>query len=74
MNDGDGMVGAMCMDLGTGQVPYHMAADALAVGSLVELIPDFQPLPTPISAIYSSGRLVPARVRAVLDLFETPLG
>ena len=69
VNDGEGMVVAIREGLGIGQVPDYMVDDALARGELVEVLPSCRPPAMPISAVYPSGRLVPPRVRAALELF-----
>ncbi len=45
--------------------------DELARGALVAVLPDSKPAPMPISAVVPSGRLVPPRVRVLLDALET---
>jgi LysR family transcriptional regulator, regulator for bpeEF and oprC len=70
VNDGEGMVEAARLGLGVCQLPDHMVADELARGSLVELLPSCRPEPVPISVVYPSGRLLPARVRVALDALE----
>lgn len=70
VNDGEGMVIAAAQGLGITQVPDYMAREALAAGTLVEVLPSCRPAPMPISAVLPSGRLVPPRVRAVLDALK----
>lgn len=67
VNDGEGMIAAARMGLGLAQLPDHMVAGALARGELVEVLPSCRPEAVPISAVYPSGRMVPARVRVLLD-------
>lgn len=71
VNDGEGIVAAALLGLGLAQVPDNMVRDELADGRLVELLPEHRPESMPISAVVPSGRLVPPRVRALLDLLET---
>jgi DNA-binding transcriptional LysR family regulator len=70
VNDGEGMVQAACLGLGIAQLPDYMVQAELAAGALVELLPSCRPAPQPISAVYPSGRLLPPRVRAVLEVFD----
>lgn len=70
VNDGDGMVAAAREGLGLTQIPDYMAADELAAGLLVEVMADRRPPPMPISAVLPSSRLVPPRVRLVLDMLQ----
>lgn len=49
------------------QVPrYHVAAD-LAAGTLVEILADFPPSPTPVSLLYPQNRQLAPRVRVFID-------
>jgi len=70
VNDGDGMVAAAAQGLGLTQVPDYMAADELARGALVEVMSALRPAPMPISAVMPSLRLMPPRVRVVLDALQ----
>jgi DNA-binding transcriptional LysR family regulator len=70
VNDGDGMVAAAREGLGLTQIPDYMAADELAAGQLVEVLVDKRPPPMPISAVLPSSRLVPPRVRLLLDTLQ----
>ncbi|HSN34379.1 MAG TPA: LysR family transcriptional regulator [Ideonella sp.] len=70
VNDGEGMVEAVCLGLGLGQLPNYMVEDQIADGRLVELLPSCRPPPQAISAVYPSGRLVPPRVRVVLERLD----
>lgn len=67
VNDGEGLIVAARLGLGLVQLPDYFIDDDLARGDLVELLPASRPEPTPISAVYPSGRLVPARVRVTLE-------
>ena len=73
INDGDGMVAAACLGMGLVQLPDYMVADQLARGELLEVLPSCRPEAQPISAVVPSGRLVPARVRVLLEALK-PLG
>ncbi|HZW76290.1 MAG TPA: LysR family transcriptional regulator [Caldimonas sp.] len=71
VNDGEGMVAAATMGLGLAQIPDYIAADELARGAVVEVMASFRPAAMPISAVVPSSRLLPPRVRVVLDVLET---
>lgn len=73
INDGEGMVAAARLGMGIVQLPDYMVASELARGELVELLSSCRSEAQPISAVYPSGRLVPARVRVLLDALK-PLG
>ena len=68
VDDGDVLVRAAVLGMGIGQVPHYMVADALADGELVELLPTLRPPAMPIAAVMPSARMVPSRVRALLEL------
>jgi DNA-binding transcriptional LysR family regulator len=70
VDDGEAIVRAAVLGLGIGQVPHYMVASELERGTLIELLPSFRPTAMPIWAVMPSGRLAPARVRALLDLLE----
>lgn len=67
VSDGEAMVQAAVHGMGLVQVPDYIAQDALARGELVELLSSLRPPPMPISAVYPSQRLLPPRVRVVLE-------
>jgi DNA-binding transcriptional LysR family regulator len=55
------------LGLGLLQVPrYHIEPD-FAAGTLVEVLPDFPPSPTPISLLYPHSRQLSPRVRVFID-------
>ncbi|MCK7498022.1 MAG: LysR substrate-binding domain-containing protein [Comamonadaceae bacterium] len=56
VDDGQGIVAALCADLGLCQLPGYMVADEIADGRLVELLPERRPPPLPIGVIHPSGR------------------
>jgi LysR family transcriptional regulator, regulator for bpeEF and oprC len=70
VNDGDGMVAAAVLGLGITQIPDYMVADELARGALVEALEGQRPAAMPISAVVPSLRLMPPRVRLVLDALQ----
>lgn len=55
------------LGLGLIQVPrYHAAAD-LAAGTLVEVLRDYPPTPSPVSLLYPHNRQLSPRVRVFID-------
>jgi DNA-binding transcriptional LysR family regulator len=70
VDGGDAIVSAAILGMGIGQVPHYMVTEPLARGELVELLPSMRPLAMPIAAVMPSARMVPTRVRALLDLIE----
>jgi LysR family transcriptional regulator for bpeEF and oprC len=61
------MARAAELGLGIAQLPDYMVTRQLAAGTLVELLPGCRPPSTPIHAVMPANRMVPARVRAILD-------
>jgi DNA-binding transcriptional LysR family regulator len=70
VNDTEGLVEAVQLGLGLCQLPDYAVERELASGTLVELLPSCRPESMPISVVYPSGRLVPARVRAAVDALD----
>lgn len=66
-NDGEAMVEAARLGLGVAQLPNYMVDDEIARGRLVELLRRHRPPAMPIHAVIPANRLVPARVRVLLD-------
>lgn len=54
--------------MGLVMVLGYQAAAQLAGGSLVRVLRDFEPEPLPVQAVYATGRLLPAKVRAFVEL------
>jgi DNA-binding transcriptional LysR family regulator len=46
----------------------YQAAEALATGRVAEVLTDFAPPPRPIHIVHDAGRLVPAKLRAFLEM------
>lgn len=67
LGDGEALVEAACSGLGLVQVPDYMAADAIGAGHAVEVLEKYRPVPLPINIVYPASRLVPPRVRVLID-------
>lgn len=74
VDGGDAIVHAVVLGMGIGQVPHYMVTELLARGELVELLPTMRPPAMPIAAVMPSARMVPSRVRALLELIERSAG
>ena len=70
VSDTEALGSAALLGLGVCQLPDYVVQDELARGKLVEVLPAHRPPPMPLSAVMPSGRLVPPRVRVVLDALE----
>jgi LysR family transcriptional regulator, regulator for bpeEF and oprC len=71
LDDGEAMARAAALGLGLTQLPNYMATDALAAGHLQEVLPQLRPPAMPIQAVMPGNRLIPARVRVLLDVLQT---
>ncbi|MFT9256929.1 MAG: LysR family transcriptional regulator [Acetobacter sp.] len=63
----DTSAAAARLGLGLVQAPRYRFAGDFAQGTLVEVLADFQPAPTPISVLYPSNRQLSPRVRVFVD-------
>lgn len=70
VSDGDAVAAAALLGLGLIQLPDYMVRDELDCGRLIEVLPGLRPGPTVISAVYPSSRLVPRRVRVLLEALD----
>lgn len=70
VNETEGLLEALKLGLGLCQVPDLLVADELARGEIVEVLPSCRPEPMPISIVYPSGRLLPARVRVAIKALD----
>jgi LysR family transcriptional regulator for bpeEF and oprC len=74
LDDGEGMAEAARLGLGLTQVPHYMAEHALEHGTLVEVLGSFRPPPQPVSVVWPGNRLMPARVRVLIDALAAARG
>lgn len=70
VNEGEAMAEAARLGLGLCQLPDYMVDREIARGELVEVLPGCHPEPLPISVVVPSARLLPARVRAAIDVLD----
>jgi DNA-binding transcriptional LysR family regulator len=67
VNGAESFVAAARLGFGLIQVPrYHVAQD-LARGTLISVLPDCPPSPTPVSLLYPRNRQLSPRVRVFID-------
>ena len=72
LGDGEAMVEAAAAGLGLAQAPDYMMFDALSSGRVVEVLSKYRPAPLAINVLYPSSRMVPPRVRALIDALTEP--
>jgi DNA-binding transcriptional LysR family regulator len=71
VSDTEALGTAALLGMGLTQLPDYIVQDEVARGKLVAVLPDHQPAPMPISAVMPSGRLVPPRVRVLLEALDS---
>ena len=67
VNNSDTMAELARMGLGLIQAPRYRLRRDLAEGTLVEVLPDTPPSPTPLSVLYPQNRQMSPRLRAFID-------
>lgn len=67
VNNSDTMADLARLGFGLAQAPRYRFADDLASGMLVEVLADYPPSPTPLSALYPQNRQLALRLRVFLD-------
>ena len=56
---------------GIGLLPLMVASDAVKAARMVQVLPDWAPLPVPVHALYPANRYLTPKVRAFIDLALT---
>lgn len=67
VNNSDTMTDLARLGFGLIQAPRYRLERDLEQGALVEVLPDYPPSPTPLTALYPQNRQTSARVRVFLD-------
>lgn len=70
-NNGDAAIGHVLAGGGITPVLSYQVAEHLRAGTLVQVLTDYAPPPSPIQAVFPTTRFMPGKVRAFLDLAET---
>jgi len=66
-NDGSAIISVARDGAGIAQMMSYQVAADIAAGTLTPALAEFAPHPLPVHAVYPGGRLLPAKVRALLD-------
>jgi DNA-binding transcriptional LysR family regulator len=66
-NDGAAVIGVARDGGGVAQMMSYQVAADLAATTLTSALQDYAPHPLPVHAVYPGGRLLPAKVRVLLD-------
>ncbi len=67
VNGAESLVAAARLGLGLIQVPRYHVEDDLKRGTLVAVLPNYPPSPTPVSLLYPRNRQLSPRVRVFID-------
>ncbi|KPH08629.1 LysR family transcriptional regulator [Rhizobium acidisoli] len=73
VNAAESYISAARMGLGIIQIPRYHAEKDLAEGTLIHVLKDFPPTPTPVSVLYPRNRQLSPRVRVFIDWLVTVL-
>ena len=72
VNSTEGVRAAILSGLGIGMVPvWHFVDREIELGRLRILLPEYEPAPHPIHAVYPTRRFVAPKLRAMLDYLAT---
>ncbi len=69
-NNGDVLVDAAVAGAGLVLQPTFIASEALGSGKLVIVLPDLEPKPLGLYAVYAHRKLLPHKVRSFIDFLE----
>jgi len=67
VNGADNYAAMAKLGFGLVQVPRYRIKDELADGTLVEVLPQHPPMPSPVSLLYPRNRQLSPRVRVFMD-------
>jgi DNA-binding transcriptional LysR family regulator len=70
LGDGEGLVEAARLGLGLAQLPDYFVREEIARGDLVEVLRAARPAALPVSIVYPGARLLPRRVRVLIDALQ----
>jgi DNA-binding transcriptional LysR family regulator len=72
VNSTEGVRAAILSGLGIGMVPvWHFVDREIETGRLRVLLPEHEPAPHPIHAVYPTRRFIAPKLRAMLDHLAT---
>lgn len=74
LNDIETQLLAARAGMGITRLLSYQVADDLASGSLVRLLPEYEPLPLPVQLVANKAQLMPSKVRAFWDYAYQQLG
>ncbi|EKE75506.1 LysR family transcriptional regulator [Gallaecimonas xiamenensis] len=66
-NSGEALRSAAVAGMGILLQPYELISDEIKTGHLIRLLPDYEPPPRTLHALYASDRQMPPKLRSFLD-------
>ncbi len=72
-NDHDAIKGMILQGGGVSVLPTYAIKEELTLGTLIKLLPDYQPVSFPISILYPKREHIPAKTRAFVNFLKTTL-
>ena len=73
-NNGDVLVEAAIAGAGIAIQPSFIAGDALAGGKLIQVLPEYEPDPLGLYAVYAHRKLLASKVRCFIDFIDGYFG
>lgn len=73
LNDTEATLVAVRAGFGVGRALSYQVADDLAAGTLVRLLPGYEPAPLPVHLVVSSARYMAPKLRALLEFLAARL-
>lgn len=67
------LVEAACAGLGIANLPKFMIKDAITAGALVPVLPDWEPSPVEMTALWQKDRITARLIKAIVSDFEEAL-
>jgi DNA-binding transcriptional LysR family regulator len=67
------LVDAARAGLGIANLPDFLIEDALAIGALVPVLPDWKPSPVEMTALWQRDRITGRLIKAIVSAFEEAL-
>jgi DNA-binding transcriptional LysR family regulator len=69
-NNGHALREALLANVGVAVTPDFLASDVLRDGTVRAILPEYEPMPFDINAVYLSNRMVSTKVRAFVDYMQ----
>lgn len=74
VNDSEAMCEMVRAHMGLAMLPTWVAEEPVRKGELLNLLPDYYPIPVPVNAVYPQTRFLSMRARTFIDFLVDALG